>query len=651
MAIILRLEDQVFYYILRNFGYLKDKTIFLKLFKLKNISPMMCEKIFNGLNTFYAGMPRNIFEAFTTKSIPLKNVILCDENLDHKTCRKFLKRHKFQSLKIQLLKHISVEELVELVDNNELRVLGIHNCSYIQKSELNSNLKGKKDIVEKLNLRFLKNPPQLRNLTVLNISNTSIDDIHFYCLTREVYHLEDVNIAETHITDLRLLKKQENLQYLDCTELSSDVGNSYIHLHCLTRLKRLRFGNANQAKTNLKLAWSHEIHPLIMSYLNENQIKQYKGVPDQFRSKCNWDISAFLELADWKDLLFFDLCGSWAPSPKSVCDFIQRHGELRFIKLSEDFPDILYRSIDFYRTLKDLFDIHHYERIYGRNEMSFRILFDDQTYPVDPFEVEGAGSAFDDFPTDYHETVVIPKIIEFRESFPKKSRLELCQYLTDEMMLEKFNSDYSEYPLGEKCLQILCMNIERSSHFLTLITSIAEKFLQKSSYIGGPIDYTFIDVLTKYHRYFRLVTNIKEIYERLFTEPDTHVYGYGYYCLIKSLICFLEELNIKEMPKDELRSLCKGINKTKSWKQWAECQELSERLHFLIINIISFCKKLGWNMKQLEKNIKPLTRKFEKRGSFYVQYYPGEERGLDEEIESDEECETYTDNEDWDVHK
>ncbi|CAD5118055.1 DgyrCDS6795 [Dimorphilus gyrociliatus] len=608
MPLVLRFEDQVFYYILRNFRSLMKNLSFLRLIKNKTIPPSMCDRIFNGLNIFYAGIPGDFLEMFTVDKIQLTHIRFGDQNIKNKNFMKFLIDQKLQNLTIEPQKIMAVEELLGLIDSEHLEQFAAHYCEFLPMNKLcKENRKRQLKHTRKKSFVFSWPFPPLRNLTVLNVSESPVDNLQFFFITKESQHLVDVNISATSITDLRLLKKQTKLQYLDCSGMNSSIEKSYIYLHCLKNLKCLTFGQYFPNKSKFRLTWLKEVNPVIQKYLTVEELEAYREVPQQFKTKRSWNISQFLRLAHWKDITFFELIGKWNPSPSSVSEFINNHPKLEFISLSKNFPECLNTSLKVKKKkMKDIFNIHNYEKVYGRNDMSFRIIHDDDSFPIDRLNIDDIDIMYHSI--DFHDEIVLPKVNEYKKNFPRERREEFCQYLAKELTFEKFSFSGIENLLSDECLLIYCLDIEKSDHFLTIITLIAEKFLQAYSYISSPLGYIFFEVLTKYHQYFKMTTNISLVYRKLFEDPDLYFYDFAYQDLMRCLIKFIDHLDLDKMSGKDLAGLCRGIRDIKKWSRTELFNDFIPKLHDTLQKVIKHCKnKFGWDMTKVEKSIDYIT--------------------------------------------
>lgn len=313
----MKLQDISFYYIVKNFAFLMERPRFCESFKNRQVPYSICNDIFNALNDYYNGMSDGLIEMFDKESFQLTDIRYSDRNLSHSSKHKFLEGHKFKSLTFDYLVNSTVEDVLELVDGEELNSLSIHSCMFSSELYTNSNKRrnGQKGYSKP---RFLKIYPNLKHLTVLSVSNCLINDIQFFFITKEVNSLINVNISATNITDIRLLKKHTNLQYLDCSYLKESAEKNFVHLHCFKNLRKLRFGNPEIPKSKIRLGWSSYINPFYKHFITRKDFEQFRQPPKKFAQKENWYISGFLELADWKDLEFLDVTGKWDPSLRGV---------------------------------------------------------------------------------------------------------------------------------------------------------------------------------------------------------------------------------------------------------------------------------------------------------------------------------------------
>ncbi|CAD5118054.1 DgyrCDS6794 [Dimorphilus gyrociliatus] len=569
------------------------------------LSPGMFERLFNGLNSFYAGIPEDFLKLFTKYNYYLNEVRFSDENMQSKESLKILKQIHIQNLNIESLKLVTLEELMDYVNEDELKGLSIHGCRFLPDKKLVEQVEGQAGISYP---EFLKDYPSLKNLTKLNVQYTCMKNIQFFFITKEIRSLTDVNISGTFISDIRLLKKQTNLQYLNCSDLKSSAKKHFIHLHCLKKLERLRFGNWSMYKRGGRISWSNEINLQIAKFLTREEKVEYIAVPERFRSKHSWDISEFLTLAGWKNLKFFDLVGDWEPSSSSVLKFITNHSKLKYFGIPSTLDSVSINS-DIRRNISDYGDIRRYERIHGRNEMSLLILYDEEGHPVHNCELRDAYDA-NAFVFDNYGNIAIPDLEKFKNNYSSEKNLELCEQLAEELLFEKYIYFGSKLIFGEACLKILCLDIMKSEHFLTIIELIAETYLHRYNYLTEPIDFLFIVVLEKYNSYFKMVSNVSLIYRRIFTAPESYGTFQSYYSLIYYLTSFLSQLDFAKISKEELVGLCGGMKRIQFWKRIDQCEKLYKRFYIILINILNACKeRFGWNMRNLPKYFDPLIRK------------------------------------------
>lgn len=373
---LLKLEDLTFIYIIKLIDKYRDNKYFIEFLHNKNLPFLICDRLFNGLNGYYVGIHDYVINIFDNiNNMELRYIRIGDENLTNKNLLiNFIKNHKLKSLIIEYLELITIEELLENINYDELNILSLHRCKFLTKNKLCKEIKYNSN--NKSKFQFLINYLPLINLTSLNLANTNTNDVQFFYLTKQIYQLEDVNISDTCITDIRLLKKQFNLKYLDCSELAIDSWKTYIHLHCLNNLKRLRFGNSIN-RLNKSIYWSNYVNPLIKYFLNDDELKYYNSLPERFQKINNdiyYNMTEFFDLSNWKQLTFIDILGYHVVDKKSVCNFIIRHRKLEYFGLCSNYPKVLGINRLGDKDLNQLFDIVQFEKVFGRNEMSFKIL-------------------------------------------------------------------------------------------------------------------------------------------------------------------------------------------------------------------------------------------------------------------------------------
>ncbi|CAD5118058.1 DgyrCDS6798 [Dimorphilus gyrociliatus] len=551
MRAIFRLEDQAFHHVMKQLDNYKDEYSYIEYLKNRKVPPVICDRLFNELNGFYAGLPDDVIKVFANDDFPLNNIRFGDTNFRNDASIEFLKCHKLRGLTIENLELTTIEELLDLINCEELKTLSFHHC-------------------------------------------------------REVHQFEDVNISETSITDIRLLKRHVNLEHLDCTELIDNACKSYIHLHCFVKLKRLRFGNSSSKIKKLQMTLINQINPLIKKFLTKEEIENYNELPERFKSKRKWDLTEFIELSYWKDLSFIDILGESIPCPRSVCNFIARHEKLEFVGLTEEFPDILERSVIEHKNVYNLFDICHFEKIYGRNDMSFKILYTKKNSNIDLREIWNSN---DISYNEMRSPVIFRRLARnHHDHYVIECHSELTRILADELAFEKFSFYTRQTCFGETCWNILCTDIEQSECIIVIVKLIAERFLQRDFYLSDLKDSSFMDLLTQYHKYFKMATNINYIYRKIFDIPEKNKDDldtcFTNYSFMKILVIFLGQLNLEQITRNELDGLFRGMKRINRLKHWKESQDLLEQLHVTMLQIMTYCSnKHGWDLTELENYI------------------------------------------------
>lgn len=307
---IISLEDQAFFSILKNFENLLDNCNFKA--QLQRIPLMIRERIFSGLNRFHGRINENILEVFSTESLALSNINVTFVDVAERGILKFFLSHKFKNLKVRHANIFTVKSLLEEMNKENLRELQVQSFedrfyfpTFFGYSSPNTG-------------KLSSLSSHLKNLSTLHVPGLKLLDGEFFDIMRSINTFEDIDIARTNVKDIRSLKYQMNLKYLDCSELYWIAGANYVHLHCLKKLKFLKFGNSETHTPYLRIGWSKNIPIHQQNCLTEQEKQEYLSVPERFSSTKSWNMSNFLKLSSWNDLEFFDLVGNWRPTRSSI---------------------------------------------------------------------------------------------------------------------------------------------------------------------------------------------------------------------------------------------------------------------------------------------------------------------------------------------
>lgn len=293
MVVLFKLEEYTFYYILRNFESLFQSKGFLN--KFYHLPSIILDKFFNELIGFYGNVPDRIMEYFSHDSLLLRNICLNDNFSDGRSYLNFVKSHRFQSIELQYSNWQRLIYLMEFFQPDDLEKLSIHkyNIEFIDRISLfySYNVEDNERVFT---------IPTFRNLKYLSVNSIDITDSKLFNIVRFINLLEYVDISNTNITDIRLLKKQKNLKHLDCTNIRV-CGRNFIHLACFKNLKYLSFDGAE------KLNWMGNSNSFIDSNINDQEKIAYLEVPIEFKSKYEWDFNEFINIVIWKDLEFLNV--------------------------------------------------------------------------------------------------------------------------------------------------------------------------------------------------------------------------------------------------------------------------------------------------------------------------------------------------------
>lgn len=300
MYIVFTLEDIAFYNFLRNFREFIKNPQFRHYLKKNNLPITLNNKIFNGLNRYYCGIPDNVLKYFRKEFFQLNSIEFDDRNIEHEKSIEIINQHQIRCLYIKNLSFLSIENVLEVIQEDNLHELTVNNVSFLPDCKIYQ-----KDYKE--NYKFLKDFPSFKFVRKLNISHTNMRNFYFYFLTKEMNLIEDLNISNTFIHDLRLLKKFKKLKFLDCTGIAGATQYT-IYLQFLKNLEYLRFGVKKELLSKLVLLIN--INPVLEQFFTEEECNDFLQIPDEFKSKPKWNLSEFIELVHWKKLVFLDYVGT-----------------------------------------------------------------------------------------------------------------------------------------------------------------------------------------------------------------------------------------------------------------------------------------------------------------------------------------------------
>lgn len=310
MIKILKLEEYSLLCIVKNFNALLKSFTIQRFIKEKKLYPHLYDKIFNHLNSFYGGIPSTFLSIFVNDTYHLRDIRLCDKNFKFERDFEFLSKNNVRYLKLESLELIEFEKLYDIINCEEIIELAINDCQFKPEDLLCKKIKIEKNGLLVNKTVFSQEFPKLTNLTILNVQYTGMNDVQFYFLMKEVKNLTELNIMDTLIWDLKLLKTQKHLQHLQCGDLTSNAKENFAHLLCLDKLKTLRFNSPDEYESGERHFWN-ALHTMIKSHLTESEIDFYFKLPSNVPIRDYWNEDNVLSAANWKDLTFLEFTGSW----------------------------------------------------------------------------------------------------------------------------------------------------------------------------------------------------------------------------------------------------------------------------------------------------------------------------------------------------
>lgn len=318
MGFILNLEDFALYTVVKNFERLTENQKFMEVLKENKIPALISNKIFNYLNKYHCGIFHKNLLKFKSNYFQLTDIRLTDRNLQKNEVFEVLREHKIFSFHIESTGVYPVDNLLDLLNGEILTNLTVNNGHFEPESKIIRKIVKRKRKSSIYNYKLIKEYLPLTNVIRLNLSGSNASNIHFFHMTRRMKLLENLNVSGTAITDIRLMKNFPRLEYLDCSRLPKEEEKYIIHLHSLSKLKYIQFGNSKQ--WNSDITYTDYVVPAIKTLMMDDPVayKEYIRLPERFGDKTSWSFSEFFEMGDWKDLKFLCHLGDIVPNKDSV---------------------------------------------------------------------------------------------------------------------------------------------------------------------------------------------------------------------------------------------------------------------------------------------------------------------------------------------
>ncbi|CAD5123098.1 DgyrCDS11472 [Dimorphilus gyrociliatus] len=558
------LEDFALFSLVKNFQKILRNENQRRLLLKSRIPVIFGQRIFDELNDYHFGIPDDILSVFTEKILPLKNAHMNGRLTSLVGIKPFLSGQLLSTVTIQDLKKEAVKDWIIYLDTSKLTELSLEGCRFYRKKHKQKTKKTgiKKEYQtkerkenRKISAAKFNNFPPFNNIIKLDLSHSDINDAIFVNFTKGMDKLEILNISHTSITNLCLLHKFSNLEYLDCSfPKNKEVYSTYLALLLIRKLKYLDISKSRKFKDSNTYMKYPSVEELL-KMPGGNEIPTDINVPDIFFTKVHWRTYDFLEYAEWPDLLVFDMTGHWDYVSQSVNKFIQFHSKLVYLGLGYYDLMCLNSLATKDSRVEDLTNLSHYDKVIGstgklnpkmkkRYRRPSHMYFFLDSNPSDDEDDENTES-FNHF-EDNFENVSKNSINNFKERLKGKEEL-LCETLINRLdwirrtVTEELKT---KRELGLWCMVISCLDIKKSKDFLYIIKSCARIYLhnRESNHWGIFIQY-FIELLGRYLAYFRMICNITDIYELIFDKGSN--YSDSFYAGV--LKNFLRTLDIENV--------------------------------------------------------------------------------------------------------
>lgn len=237
----------------------KTKSIYLPM--------IITDEILQRLDHLDVGIAAKYLKFFSTNCCILKNVLIHGNRIKKASLMSFLRGHRLESLSVHHLTTFDVKFWLTFAEKEHLKELSIKGC------ELK---KGSSGAVPYLDYEATQMEEwicilELKNLTKLDLSGTKVGDAIVPSLNKHLLQLEEINMSQTHLKNIRLFNTFKNLQSLDCSYC--DVLGSLHAFH--KQLKRFDISRVPAYTVN------------------------------------DYPISNFIKNVDWPQLTYFDVtcCG------------------------------------------------------------------------------------------------------------------------------------------------------------------------------------------------------------------------------------------------------------------------------------------------------------------------------------------------------
>lgn len=177
------LTDIVLLYITEN-----KRTFFKQIEKCEIILPFhISQQILQYFDQKYLGISEEDLLLFHNNKLTFKNIIINCHRIEHNCYLSFIKNHPIEILSFQNLRNCNFTKWLTEKDGKYLKELNISRVTFHDKIIINE--------IKKLHI--------LKNIEILNVSFTSIDDNCLEFICNNFINLKDLNITDTKITTIK----------------------------------------------------------------------------------------------------------------------------------------------------------------------------------------------------------------------------------------------------------------------------------------------------------------------------------------------------------------------------------------------------------------------------------------------------------------
>ncbi|CAD5118717.1 DgyrCDS7398 [Dimorphilus gyrociliatus] len=482
--------------------YIEDERLYNEWMN-KRLSPLLAGRLLFDLNDTLLFIPENILKLFNKDICFFKEIKLNCRNVYKNSSMEFLKGHALSKVSIEFARNILLKDWICFLDETLVTHLSI-------KGSRVSDIRYKEEARSIACVTCLK---PFQNIVHLDISRTGFVDEQLRYISRELPGVEHLNMSETLITDLRHLEAFPKLNSLDCSfPLDIKVYGTYL---ALLRLKSLEYLDMSRED-----GITYDKQFLGYNYcrrVDEDDIDDIKTgtIPKCFLTKYKWKIDDFVNYANWPNLSYINMSGSWSHTLfPYIRKFIERHTKLKYLGLF-GFETNMERNLDSIDP-----DIRQFIGITSDKKrcVQHRAKFIKAN--------RGNESHF-----VYFLNWILGHSID-AEDEELKAKVKGIEYEIAEVVLDQLNElKHSVYSYGDSSRNIISLldtfvvvriiNLPASQTILKILKTCAQVFLQndEDSFWTHDLSDLFF-IFNKYFTHLNEVADRSLILKRLFDHPN-----------------------------------------------------------------------------------------------------------------------------------